>query len=42
MNPGLALEDAVIDWSPTTVFEPIWSTDQAAEFRSRWAAVITR
>jgi glycerol kinase len=38
IDPSLTLRDAVIPWKPSTVYEPQWSADQAAEFRSRWAA----
>lgn len=36
---GLSLEDAIVDWKPSTVFEPQWSADRAAAFNARWAAV---
>jgi glycerol kinase len=35
-DPALALEDAVLDWNPTTTFEPRWSADRAQSFRERW------
>ncbi len=37
-DPGLALEDAVMDWNPRTTYEPRWGGDQAATFRERWRA----
>lgn len=37
VTPGLTLEEAIIDWSPTEVYEPTWSADRAADFRGRWA-----
>lgn len=37
-NPGLALEDAIIQWSPSQTYEPKWSDAQAEEFSSRWRA----
>ena len=37
LEPGLDLADAVGDWRPTTVYEPRWSPDRAAEFRTAWA-----
>lgn len=39
MNPDLALEDAIVDWTPTTTFEPRWSDDRAEEFSARWRRV---
>lgn len=38
VTPGLALQDAVVDWTATTVYEPAWSIDQADDFRDRWGA----
>lgn len=38
MSPGLALEDAIIQWSPSQTYEPKWSDAQAEEFSSRWRA----
>ncbi|MFI7277032.1 FGGY family carbohydrate kinase [Streptomyces sp. NPDC049879] len=37
LTPGLTVADAVGDWRPTTVYEPRWSADRAADFRARWA-----
>jgi glycerol kinase len=37
--PGLSIEDAIIDWSPTLSFEPKWSSDRASEFSTRWRAL---
>lgn len=39
VNPGLSLEDAIVDWSPTLSFEPQWSSDRASEFSGRWRAI---
>ncbi|WP_313480010.1 FGGY family carbohydrate kinase [Microbacterium sp.] len=38
MNPSLALEDAIIPWSPSQTYEPKWSDAQAEEFSDRWRA----
>jgi glycerol kinase len=38
LDPDRRLEDAVIPWLPSHVYEPQWSPDQAAEFRARWRA----
>ncbi|MEV4242164.1 FGGY family carbohydrate kinase [Streptosporangium canum] len=40
LDPSLALEDAVDAWEPSTTYEPRWSADQAADFRSRWGAAV--
>ncbi|GAA3311245.1 FGGY family carbohydrate kinase [Arthrobacter ramosus] len=40
LEPSLPLQDAVVPWSPSTVYEPKWSADQAAEFRARWATAV--
>ncbi|BCW44904.1 FGGY family carbohydrate kinase [Arthrobacter sp. StoSoilB5] len=37
-EPTRSLENAVIPWQPSTVYEPKWSADQAADFRSHWRA----
>ncbi|PWJ49534.1 glycerol kinase [Quadrisphaera granulorum] len=42
VTPGLTLEDAVIDWTPETVFEPRWSGEQAEDFRGRWSRLAER
>lgn len=39
VNPGMELDEAVIGWTPTTTFEPIWSDARAEEFSARWRAV---
>ncbi|MFJ4225722.1 FGGY family carbohydrate kinase [Microbacterium sp. NPDC089695] len=39
VTPGLALDDAVIPWTPVRTYEPLWSDDRAAEFSARWRAV---
>ncbi|MFF3444532.1 FGGY family carbohydrate kinase [Streptosporangium sp. NPDC002721] len=36
LDPSLSLEDAVHAWEPGTTYEPRWSADRAAGFRSRW------
>ncbi|WP_436758848.1 FGGY family carbohydrate kinase [Streptosporangium sp. V21-05] len=36
LDPSLSLEDAVDAWEPGTTYEPRWSADRAADFRSRW------
>ncbi|MFI9625226.1 FGGY family carbohydrate kinase [Streptomyces sp. NPDC052042] len=38
LNPGMDLAEAVGDWNPVTVYEPVWSADRAAHYRSTWAA----
>jgi len=38
-EPGTALEDAVIPWTPATVYAPRWSGERAAEFRATWRAL---
>ncbi|MFK4295258.1 hypothetical protein ABH924_000390 [Arthrobacter sp. GAS37] len=40
LEPSRTLQDAVVPWSPSTVYEPKWSADQAAEFRARWATAV--
>jgi glycerol kinase len=40
-QPGLALSQAVLDWTPATSYEPHWTPDQAADFRQRWRATAT-
>ena len=42
LDPGLALEDAIVDWSPTTTYEPEWAADHALDFRGRWRALADR
>jgi len=37
LDPGLSLGDAVVPWSPSTVYTPTWSPDRAADFRGRWS-----
>lgn len=39
-DPGLALEQAIIDWTPSTSFTPRLGADDAAEFRARWRAAV--
>jgi len=38
MNPGLALDDAIVPWSPSHTYEPQWSDARAEEFSARWRA----
>lgn len=38
LEPGLSLGEAVGDWTPSKVYQPVWSTDRAVEFRHRWLA----
>lgn len=38
VDPRLPLADAVVPWSPSTVYTPQWSPDRATDFRGRWAA----
>jgi glycerol kinase len=33
---SLSLANAVQRWSPSTSYEPVWTFDEAAEFRHRW------
>jgi glycerol kinase len=40
MDPNLTLNDAIVDWQPSTTFEPVWSQDRADEFSSRWRSVV--
>ncbi|MEV4746239.1 FGGY family carbohydrate kinase [Streptosporangium sp. NPDC049248] len=40
LDPSLSLADAVDPWEPSTTYEPRWSADQAADFRSRWAEAV--
>ncbi|MBA8990763.1 glycerol kinase [Curtobacterium pusillum] len=39
VTPGLALDDAIVDWKPTLSFEPEWSADRAADFSTRWRRI---
>lgn len=36
LQPDRSLRDVVAPWTPAEVFEPRWSTDRAAGFRSAW------
>jgi glycerol kinase len=38
LDPILDVVDAIPAWTPTHSYEPIWSLDQATDFRSRWRA----
>jgi glycerol kinase len=37
-EPHLALEAAVLDFEPRVTYEPRWTPDRVAEFRTRWRA----
>ncbi|SDY07974.1 glycerol kinase [Saccharopolyspora shandongensis] len=39
-DPGLPLEQAIIDWAPSTSFTPRLGAADAAEFRARWRAAV--
>lgn len=39
MDRSLTLEDAVIDWTSVTTYEPHWSDDRAESFSARWRAI---
>ena len=39
IDPGLPLDQAVIPWRPASTYEPIWTSDHAAEFQHRWDAL---
>lgn len=39
-DPALTPADAVLDWTPTTSYEPRWTADRAAEFRTRWRRTV--
>ncbi len=36
LDPVLTLADAVVGWEPATSYEPRWSADRAAGFRTQW------
>lgn len=36
IDPGADLEDVVGGWTPSRIYEPAWSSDQAADFLQRW------
>lgn len=40
LDPSCTLQDAVIPWSPSTVYEPKWSAAEATEFRARWSSAV--
>ena len=40
LEPSRTLQDSVVAWNPSTVYEPKWSADEAAEFRARWKAAV--
>jgi len=40
LDPTLALQDAVLPWTPAAVYEPQWSTDRTADFLGRWSAAV--
>lgn len=37
-DPHLDMADAVIGWTPSLIYTPRWSAEQAADFRGRWNA----
>jgi glycerol kinase len=41
LDPTLDIADALPAWMPAETYEPQWSLDRAADFRSRWRAVVT-
>ena len=41
LNPTLDIADAVPLWAPSHSYEPRWSPERAADFRSRWSAAVT-
>jgi glycerol kinase len=40
LEPSRTLQDAIVPWKPSTVYEPKWSADQATEFRTRWTSAV--
>lgn len=36
LDPKTSLDEAIVDWEPTTVYEPRWSPERAVEYLSRW------
>jgi glycerol kinase len=40
VEPTLSLQDAVLEWTPTDIYEPKWSADRAATHRGRWRAAV--
>ncbi|AQA02844.1 carbohydrate kinase [Mycobacterium sp. MS1601] len=42
LDPTRALGEVVPDWSPAATYEPAWSNDRAAEFRSQWRLLADR
>ena len=38
LEPGLTLAEAGPRWTPSSVFQPLWSAERAMEFRGRWRA----
>jgi glycerol kinase len=41
LDPTLQLTEALIDWTPSTSYQPRWTADRASEFRARWRAAAT-
>lgn len=39
INASISLDAAIIDWQPSISYEPIWTSDRAQEFSSRWRHV---
>lgn len=40
LDPVLGLEQAVPGWSPSTTYDPRWSSDQAHDYRGRWRTAV--
>jgi len=40
LEPSLRLDEAVIAWQPTVIYEPRWAGDRASEFRASWRSLI--
>ncbi|WP_457101910.1 FGGY family carbohydrate kinase [Microbacterium sp. P5_E9] len=38
-EPGRAIEDSVIAWTPAKVYTPRWAAERAADFRGTWRAL---
>ncbi len=36
LQPQLALQDAIVVWTPVQSYEPIWTSDRALTFRQQW------
>jgi glycerol kinase len=40
IDPELRPAEAIVGWSPSTVYRPEWSTGRASDFRGRWAVAV--